>query len=109
FTRLYAPEVTMGIQTTEELADIGPEGNGRATRPIFDPGSAKSNSALTPQPEPQHESPLASPPGGTSADWKRSEATAVDSAATHAAAAPSASGSSAESPTGQYNYLKAVS
>jgi len=36
FTRLYAPEITMGIQTAEELGDLGLGANGRVSRPIFD-------------------------------------------------------------------------
>jgi hypothetical protein len=47
FTRLYAPEITMGIQTTEEMADMGATGNGQSCRPIFEsePGQHR------PQPE----------------------------------------------------------
>ncbi len=36
FTRLYAPEITMGIQTTEEIVETGPEGNGHPNRPRFE-------------------------------------------------------------------------
>jgi hypothetical protein len=35
FTRLYAPEITIGIQTTEEVADTAFEGKRRLSRPVF--------------------------------------------------------------------------
>lgn len=37
FTRLYAPEIAMGIQTTDELVEITPEGNKAPARPVFEP------------------------------------------------------------------------
>jgi hypothetical protein len=41
FARLYAPEITMGIQTTEEVLEMGPEGNSHTKGPIFEPGPPK--------------------------------------------------------------------
>jgi hypothetical protein len=45
FARLYAPELTMGIQTVEEVADIGPERTVRSSRPVFDSKPAKAKLA----------------------------------------------------------------
>ena len=45
FTRLYAPEITMGIQTTEEVVDVG-LGNGKPSRPVFESVPAKPKVAV---------------------------------------------------------------
>ena len=106
FTRLYAPEITMGIQTTAEMAELGPEGNGQRNRPIFEPGPGqpKGSPRSGPKPKDQVEDPLRSP-GSVP---KVSAAPAPDSAAGHAPAGPPAAVTTANPGTGAYNYLKAL-
>jgi hypothetical protein len=108
FTRLYAPEITMGIQTTEEVVEMGPEGNGAPSRPIFEAGPAKPESEPRTLAEPKVTVPLNLSPQPVSVGQNPGEAQAPASAAGPAPVAPSTSGTASPLQTGHYNYLKAL-
>jgi hypothetical protein len=111
FTRLYAPEIAMGIQTTEEVVEMGPGGNGQPSRPIF--GARRSPPRFEPEsknrageagakPPPPETVPAAQQPGQTQAP---------ETAARHAPVQPSAPETAEPAPgrpTGYYNHLKAL-
>jgi hypothetical protein len=97
FTRLYAPEITMGIQTTEEVVEMGPLGNAQCSRPIFEPEPAKPKMALKSQAQPGEVAPIHSCAPARSQRDKPAENPLPESAAT----AP-------ESHKSQRNHLKAL-
>jgi hypothetical protein len=47
FTRLYAPEIAMGIQTADEVVEIGPGHALRSTRPLFERGTKARSKTKT--------------------------------------------------------------
>ena len=108
FTRLYAPEITMGIQTTEEVADLGAEGNGQPSRPIFEAGRSERKSEPQSKAKLKDKVPLNVPTQPVSGCWKPGEAQAPESAARPAAVAPPGDGATPNPQTGHYNYLKAL-
>ncbi len=75
FTRLYAPEITMGIQTTEEVVEMGPDNNGQAGRPVFETERA------TPKCAPLSKKEEAQTPGQAQGPSPRSGGNGSDSGA----------------------------
>jgi hypothetical protein len=108
FTRLYAPEITMGIQTTEEVVEMGPEGNGAPSRPIFEAGPAKPKSEPESEAKPKDAVLLNFPPQPIAVGQKPGEAQAPESAAREAPVAALAPVGAPQPQTGHYNYLKAL-
>jgi len=108
FVRLYAPEITMGIQTTEEVVEMGPEGNGAPSRPIFEARPAKPEFEPESKGESKDAVPLIFPPQLISAGQKPGEAQAPESAARPAPVAAPAPVTAPQPQIGHYNYLKAL-
>jgi hypothetical protein len=108
FTRLYAPEITMGIQTTEEVVDLGAEGNGKPTRPIFEAESSEPKSEPGSRPKATEEVAIKFPQPPTSADQTPSAAQGPESATVRGPIAPPTPVAVPKSQTAHYNYLKAL-
>ena len=90
----------MGIQTTEEVVEMGPLGNAQYSRPIFEPEPAKPKMALKSQAQPGEAAPIHSGAPGAPARSQRhkpAENPLPESAAT-----------GPESHKSQHNYLKAL-
>ncbi len=108
FTRLYAPELSMGLQTTDELADLGARGTQEPSQPVFEPGpetpkigrnsTTKALGAVPRNPR----TPV------TVAVQNSPEAPAAQAVAVQVAGAPSPAAATLNDPAGQYNYLKAL-
>jgi len=96
FTRLYAPELTMGIQTTEELVDLNAEGHPPVSQPNFDGQPAEPKIEPGFKPGTHAESPSAS-----------DEPAATPQAVCGLASTPPPAPESI-APTGHYHYLKAL-
>ncbi len=101
FTRLYAPEITMGIQTAEEVVDAGAGGNGKPSRPIFatEPATPNSN---------HHQSK-----GRVREEIRIKAAQPAASASQNATGTPPQKASvdpsaTSTTPAAQYNHLKAL-
>jgi hypothetical protein len=100
----------MGIQTTEEVVEMGPEGNGQPSRPIFAGGALKPRfePKSRPMAEPKDEVPMNSPQDAVPEAHKLSESAAPKSAASLAPDAPPTPATALRLHNGQYNYLKAL-
>lgn len=108
FTRLYAPEITMGIQTAEEVVEMGPEGNGAPSRPIFEAGSAKPEFEPAAKAKPKNAVPLNYPPPPISVGPKPGEAQVPESAVGPAPLVAPVPVAATQPQMGHYNYLKAL-
>lgn len=110
FTRLYAPELTMGIQTTEEVVDMSAEGNAPAVRPNFetDPDPATRNRKASSELETGGEIPMESSPPATSWNTTPQAGGGPASAATSVTIAIPSPTAEPKAPTGHYHYLKAL-
>jgi hypothetical protein len=110
FTRLYAPELTMGIQTTEEVAELSGEGNGPSIRPIFE--SELLQPELAPSPDSKTDPPVNdqenSPAQPTAAERSRRTTPRPEVAASREAPSPKLSVPAPHSAAGHYHYLKAL-
>jgi hypothetical protein len=108
FTRLYAPEIAMGIQTTEEVVDTEANGhasrNGDSSRPVFEPGPTKESKSPS---DPRNTALVKLPPPRDFADAKPTEASMPESAANQVPFGPAPAPTASPAP-GQYNYLKAL-
>jgi hypothetical protein len=107
FTRLYAPEITMGIQTTDEVVETGPEGNLDPCRPVFEPRPAQPTPASNLQVQFKQEVPISLLSTGGAAGPIDSDAT-CESAVVLACVTSAAQGAAGNGQKGQYNYLKAL-
>ncbi len=108
FTRLYAPEITMGIQTTEEVVDMGPEVNGPPSRPIFE--SECSGPKFEPKSKTQAEDDISMhfQRQATSVGQKPGDAPPPEAVTAPAPVAPPTPMAAPKAQNGQYNYLKAL-
>jgi hypothetical protein len=100
FTRLYAPDVTMGIQTMDEAADMGPTpvGNTKTSRPVFDREAARKRFAVKRECDSRNviSMPLRTVPASKSHEPLKAAPRQPDA------------GNTLAPPCGQYNYLKAL-
>jgi len=108
FTRLYAPELTMGLQTTEEVAELSAEGIAPVTRPSFEAQPAKRKSDPQFNPETRLERPLESTAPPPSAGARSRGDSAPELAPTPDALATPLPPGEHQAPTRDYNYLKAL-
>lgn len=104
FTRLYAPEITMGIQTTEEVVEMGPDGNGRPSRPVFETGAREPKCNLKTQPK----NAVDDVPPRSAATVPKPTAPQVREAAAAQASVQPPEPATPNSQPGPYNYLKAL-
>ena len=104
FTRLYAPEIAMGIQTTDELVEIAPEGNKAPCRPIFEPWPNGPTSEPSSQVQPNHDATVNRSLSSNSAVPKTDQAPAAKSAPSLALVTPAPTNGQ----NGHYNHLKAL-
>ena len=103
FARLYAPEITMGIQTSEELLDMEPEVNGQSARPVFE-ASASAPVAGPLDCHAQKELPVSTPPEPSSSGQTDCKPEESGNGTAQVVAASETPALSSE----QYNYLRAV-
>ena len=108
FTRLYAPELTMGIQTTEEVVEMSAEGNASLSRPSFEAEPAKPEMQPNFNPETRLEIPRETTASPTSAPATPPAGSAPESAPTPDALATPRPPGEHQAPTGHYHYLKAL-
>jgi hypothetical protein len=71
FARLFAPEITMGLQTTDEVVDIGAAVNAEPCRPVFETSAYKS------KPKPEFKVQLKAENTGGIAESKRKKRAAL--------------------------------
>jgi len=107
FARLYAPEITMGLQTTEEVVEMGPEANGHTSRQVLESKTSRPKFEANSNTHSKQEVPINTVPQPTSALQTASEAQAA-SGALQAPVAPPKSGAAPQCQKGHYNYLKAL-
>jgi len=110
FARLYAPEIAMGIQTTEEVAELSVEGNGPPSRPAFESELPKPE--FEPKPdskiEPEMKATNAFPSLPASGKRKRRTTPGPEPAAKQESPCPRTPGPAPHSAAGHYHYLKAL-
>jgi len=108
FTRLYAPELTMGLQTSEEVAEMSAEGIAPMTRPSFEAEPAKPEIEPNFDPEIRVEIPLASTTSPTSVDGTSRTGSAPGPATAPDVLATPLPPVEPAAPTRHYHYLKAL-
>ncbi len=108
FTRLYAPEITMGIQTTEEVVEMGPGRNGHSRQPVFEAVPSRPKYGPKSQAQPQKKVPTKIPPPPISGGQKPNGAPGPEPVAGQPPVAPASPEAAPHSDTGYYNYLKAL-
>ena len=108
FTRLYAPELTMGIQTTEEVVEMSGEGSASPGRPSFEAEPAKPEMQPNFNPETGVEIPREPTASPSSSSATPRAGSAPESVATPAALATPVPPVEPQAPTGHYHYLKAL-
>jgi hypothetical protein len=108
FARLYAPEITMGIQTTEEVMEMGREGSGHGRRPVLATVPSQPKFEPKSSTQPQQKAATELPPLPTPGDQRPNGAPGLESAAVQSPVAPASPQPAPPSEMGHYNYLKAL-
>ena len=98
----------MGIQTAEEVVEMGPEGNGHSSRPIFAAGPPRPRFAPESKAAPTAEVPKKLGQPLTHLGAKPNGAPAPGSATRQAPVQPAAPPPATDAQTGHYNYLRAL-
>gem|GEM_PF-546480 len=108
FTRLYAPELTMGIQTAEEMVELSVDGYAPVTRPSFDTDPAPQKREASSELETGVEIPMDSKLPATSLDTTPQAGDRPASPVAPVTPATPSPAAGRPATTGHYHYLKAL-